>query len=619
MIIKKLTYVALLVLLATACRKMDDKVLLSAPDNIKVEQTALENIRLTWTNASTSYDGVVIERASQAEDWKFSELGRVAKGVFVYDDSQHNGDAYYQYRLSTYRKDKTSENAYMTFRYSRIPAPTELKGELTDDGYVLTWKDNCIGEDGYLVMRGRDGEPAEEWKILGADVQTVTDTDIVSGIYEYEVYAYEGESRSAAAKIRFDNTGVPQIKIGNVTASWHQVHVQFHLVDDGGFACEAGICWRNDGGRAANTNDNCYTYPGKIRTGDAFFGAAKGLQPGKAYYLRPWVKYDGKYQYFTEVKAELLAEPEALNPTWNDVSKQYRMPSSIKLYMTETQVTGRNVVALYAVADMSAGNLELRTFMTPEPSKPSDAAKGLSGVQIMVNGGYFSGAESYSYVMDQGDEVAPGIRNVKCTYYVDAEKNTVSRNYNVTRGAFGVTENQEPSVKWIYSSCDWAYDVPLPTFNSGPILQPTSTYPSYKQKWNVYSAIGGGPVILDDGHVCMDYLTTRDNGDARRYIGNPELIADEVFGPTVRIARTAIGHTADGKIVLMVVDGSNGSEGVNLDELARLMKGVGCTDVLNLNGGESSVMCANSDGKVLNRPSGGSEREAVSFVALVTR
>ena len=618
MIIKKLAYAVLLVLLAVACRK-DDKVLLSAPDEIKVEQTGLENLRLTWTNASTSYDGVVIERASQAGGWEFSEIGRVPKGVFVYDDTQHNGDAYYQYRLATFRKDDTSENAYITFRYSRIPAATELKGELTDDGYVLTWKDNCIGEDGYIVLKGRDGEATAEWKVLGENAQSVTDDDIVSGIYEYEVYAYVGASRSAAAKHRFDNTGVPQIKIGNVTPSWHQVHVQFHLVDDGGFACEAGICWRNDGGKAATTNDNSFAFPRSIRTGDAFFGVAKGLAPGRSYYLRPWVKYNGKYQYYPEVKAELMAEPDPLSPVWNDISRQHRMPSAIKLYMTETQVTGRNVVAWYAVADMSSGNLELRTFMTPEPCRPSDAAKGLPEVQLMVNGGYFNGAESSSYVMDQNVEVAPGIRTVKGTYYVDSEKNTAARNYYVTRGAFGVTENQEPSVKWLFGSNEWAYDVPLPVFNSGPVVQPTSTYPSYRQKWNVYSAIGGGPIILDDGHICIDYLSTRDNGDARRYVGNPEMIADDVFGPTVRIARTAIGHTADGKIVIMVVDGSNGSKGVSLDELARLMKGVGCTDVLNLDGGDSSVICVNADGKVLNKPSGGSQREAVSFVALVSR
>ena len=619
MTVRKLTNFAALILVLVACNRMEDNSMLSAPSDVKVEQIGLESIRLTWTNASTSYDGVIIERASQEGGWEFSEIGRVQEGVLAYDDNKHQGEAFYQYRLTTYRNDKTSTDVYVTYRYSRLPAPTEFNGELTDNGYVLTWKDNCAGEEGYVVLKGRDGDPLVEWKVLGADVETVTDTDVLPGVYNYEVYAYSGEYRSGSSVLKFENTTVPKINIGNVTASWHQVHIQFYLLDDGGFSCEAGICWRTDGGKGANTNDNVYTYPGNLKTGDPFFGTAQSLESGKTYYFRPWVKYDGKYHYFTEVSSSLMLEPDALKPDWIDVTRQYKIHPSVKLYTTDAEVSGRNIKAWYAVADMGAGNLELRAFKTLTPTRPSDAANTLDGVQILVNGGYFNGDESLSYVMDQGVEIAPGIRTVNATYYVDAEQNTVTRNYYVTRGAFGVNRDQIPSVKWLAASFEWAYDVPLPMFNSGPLTKPTSTYPAYKQTWDVYSAIGGGPMLLHDGHMCFDYLTTRDKGDAKRYVGNPEMIGDDVFGPTVRIARTAIGHTADGRIVMMVVNGSNGSEGVSLDVLARLMKGVGCTDVLNLDGGESSAMCVSSDGNLLNNPSGGLEREVLSFVALVSR
>lgn len=46
---------------------------------------------------------------------------------------------------------------------------------------------------------------------------------------------------------------------------------------------------------------------------------------------------------------------------------------------------------------------------------------------------------------------------------------------------------------------------------------------------------------------------------------------------------------------------------------------VGCTDVLNLGGGDSSVMCVTPDARILNTPSAGVEREVVSFVALVAK
>ena len=618
---KMSTIFASLALLLMACNPLGDKVTLNAPSDVKVEQTGLETVRLTWNNTSTAYDGVIIERASQSGGLQFSEIARPGTGVLIYNDKNHNGDDYYQYRLTTYRGEQKSEETIVNFRYSKLPVPTQFKGELSDNGLVLTWKDNSTGEEGFILRKSVNGGSFTDWKVVAANTETVTDSDIVSGKYSYELYAYAGEDRSAAASLEFDNTGTPQVKTDKVTPSWHQVHIQFYLQDDGGFACEAGICWKEDGGRGATVNDCCYTYPAKLRTGDPYYGSAQGLVPEKEYYFRPWVKYDGKYHYFTEVSSALLAEPQAFIAEWTDISAQYNMPASIKLYKTTTEVTGRKVNAWYAIADMSQGDLELRTFKTSSATKPSVAAKSLEGAQIIINGGYFGGGQSYSYVMDQGKETATGVKSVTRSYYADANKTSTSKGFNITRGAFGVNQNQEPSVKWLYGSNQWAYDTPLPAFNSGPVLKPTDAFPSKRHTWDVYSAIGGGPVILHDGHICIDYLTTKDKGNGGRYVGNPELLDDDIFGPSVRPPRTAIGHTADGKIILMVVDGrdSGGSKGVSLDELARLMKGLGCVNVLNLDGGGSTVMCATPDATILNKPSDGSERAVMSFVAIVAK
>ena len=138
---------------------------------------------------------------------------------------------------------------------------------------------------------------------------------------------------------------------------------------------------------------------------------------------------------------------------------------------------------------------------------------------------------------------------------------------------------------------------------------------------DVYSAIGGAPVILKDGRICFDYLYTPAISGSVRFKTNYELLQDDIYGASVRPPRTAIGHTADGKIVLMVVDGrgSGGSQGVTLDELARLMKGVGCTDALNLDGGGSTAMCVTPSATLLNKPSDGSQRSVKSFVAITKK
>jgi len=59
------------------------------------------------------------------------------------------------------------------------------------------------------------------------------------------------------------------------------------------------------------------------------------------------------------------------------------------------------------------------------------------------------------------------------------------------------------------------------------------------------------------------------------------------------------------------------SEGATLLELAQIMKGIGCVNALNLDGGGSSAIIAG--GTLLNKPSDGSERAVATVVSFVKR
>ena len=124
-------------------------------------------------------------------------------------------------------------------------------------------------------------------------------------------------------------------------------------------------------------------------------------------------------------------------------------------------------------------------------------------------------------------------------------------------------------------------------------------------------------MLVKDGKTRINFLSEDESlsDDDKVYLSNFELFYTDIYNRTTRQPRTAIGRTADGKIVLMVVDGRTSvSKGVVLTDLARLMTGVGCVDVLNLDGGGSSVFCAGTDLQILNHPSGGSERSVISMV-----
>ena len=103
--------------------------------------------------------------------------------------------------------------------------------------------------------------------------------------------------------------------------------------------------------------------------------------------------------------------------------------------------------------------------------------------------------------------------------------------------------------------------------------------------------VGGGPMLVEKGVV---------NVRSRE-----ESIAPDIaYG---RAPRTGIGIKADGTVLLMVVDGrSRYSAGMSLNEFARYLKRFGAVSAVNLDGGGSSEMVL--DGKIMNRPSDGSER-----------
>ena len=93
----------------------------------------------------------------------------------------------------------------------------------------------------------------------------------------------------------------------------------------------------------------------------------------------------------------------------------------------------------------------------------------------------------------------------------------------------------------------------------------------------------GGPYLIKDGAVYID------------------VTAQKLGSITGKNPRTAIGYTANNEFIMVTVDGrEHASVGMTLGELARMMKGFGCINAMNLDGGGSTVMYVK--GKVVNRP-----------------
>ncbi|MDF5724595.1 MAG: phosphodiester glycosidase family protein [Rhizonema sp. PD37] len=91
-------------------------------------------------------------------------------------------------------------------------------------------------------------------------------------------------------------------------------------------------------------------------------------------------------------------------------------------------------------------------------------------------------------------------------------------------------------------------------------------------------ALGAGPMILPELTLVQEGFLDRLN-------------KRDALGSTQPNARTAVGITHDGSVILvMVAQKSNGGGGMSLPELANYMKSLGAEKAMNLDGGSSSSL-----------------------------
>ncbi len=143
--------------------------------------------------------------------------------------------------------------------------------------------------------------------------------------------------------------------------------------------------------------------------------------------------------------------------------------------------------------------------------------------------------------------------------------------------------------------------------------------------------------ILKDGTAVVDYRANVKNYTGDKAImhavgGSQWLVRDgkdvtaNATGAynTDRHCRTCVGITADGKVVMMSLDGRQEpfSCGGTMHELAQIMLEANCVAAINLDGGGSTTFASRPEGeenvKVINRPSDGSERTISSGLIIAS-
>ena len=199
------------------------------------------------------------------------------------------------------------------------------------------------------------------------------------------------------------------------------------------------------------------------------------------------------------------------------------------------------------------------------------------------------------------DQVAALVKNNKDKENFYPIVATNGAGYNITNGT--------PAGLVVMQGVEY-YPVGAPGFfaileDGTAVIGDKAKYEELKKEGTIKEAIQAfGSVLVKDGKVCVT--------KSANYTAN-------------RASRTAIGITAEGKVVMMVLDGRQlpRSAGGAMEEIATIMLEAGCVEAVNLDGGGSTTYLSKPAGKddieLVNVPSDGYERRvATSLVAVST-
>lgn len=281
---------------------------------------------------------------------------------------------------------------------------------------------------------------------------------------------------------------------------------------------------------------------------------------------------------------------------WSEISSSYNLPYGVKLFLGTR--TSPALKAWYFEVDLKKSNIIVKPYLNPIGKEGITSFANRFGVYGAINGGYFdvNSNASYSACVNQLGVLA---RNIS----------SVTRNgtpYYVTRGFFGMKETRELSIDWIYhfgNNKGDIYKYANPTNNLEGTPAPSPSILNGTRYDELIAGIGGGPVLVKGGIPKITYTQ--------------EVFWGSGVGLDNRDPRTAVGFTAENKVIMLVADGRQAaSEGFSLTELAQVMINLGCVEAMNLDGGGSSQMAVGN--QLVNLPVGSTyQRPIPTMLAIV--
>jgi Phosphodiester glycosidase len=272
---------------------------------------------------------------------------------------------------------------------------------------------------------------------------------------------------------------------------------------------------------------------------------------------------------------------------WQNVTANFApLPPGIKIFYSNDSLDGKPFIGYYVEAVLKDRQLNFTTQTgNGKRFTPSQYYAGNDSPYIVVNATFFNfdKNQNLNVVVKDGKMLAYNIAFVK-----GRGKDSMHL-VKPFRSAIGISKKRKADVAWIYADTvlkkPMASQVPVDAVDKTELDKIDGL--GFK-KWKVKTAIGGGPVLVQDGKSFISNNTEM-------------LFAGKAIDD--KHPRTAMGYTTDGKLIIMAIQGRfpGIAEGASLVQEAKILVDIGCKEALNLDGGGSSCLLVN--GKETIKPS----------------
>lgn len=276
------------------------------------------------------------------------------------------------------------------------------------------------------------------------------------------------------------------------------------------------------------------------------------------------------------------------------------LPQGFHVYKTTDSLDGKPFIAYYAEAILKDKKLHFtadttyKRRLTPQQFFEKNAQP-----LLVVNTTFFSFAtnQNLNVVIKNGRLVSYNVHSI-----AGRGKDTLTYQHPLG-SAIGISKKRKADVAWLLTDSSknipYAMQLPNQKMIKDSVHNPSFTLlkkenahfvdgnftgPQFQKnkfaKWKMQTAVGGGPVLIQQGNILIT------NKEELKFSGKT--------GLTDKHPRTAMGYTADGRLIIMVIQGRSAeAAGATLLQEAQLLKDLGCVEALNLDGGGSSCMLIN--------------------------